>query len=115
MTAGPLPADADGEETVGDSYLAEVVEDLPDAQLSLAVEPDAAGADAADGHADRFQVLTAINPWRRQGVGSPAEGFWRREATLLFSLGAACQIAGDGQRGSAQGQFFHEVAAAQFR
>ena len=62
VTAWPLPVRArTAKKLSGIRGLAQVVEDLPDAQPALAVEPDAAGADAADGHGDRLQVLSAID------------------------------------------------------
>jgi len=43
----------DGKEVVGNMHGLEVAEDLPDFQLGSAVDLQAAGAEAADGQADR--------------------------------------------------------------
>ena len=84
---------AHGEETVGNPRLAQVVEDLPDGQPSLAVQPDAARADAAQGHGDRLQVLAPIDPRRRERIGSRAgrrrERLRRRPGPSQLGHGAA--------------------------
>jgi len=52
---------AHGEEAVGHGHVLEVVEDLPDRALGAAVDLDRAAANGPHGHADRLEVVAAVN------------------------------------------------------
>ena len=105
----PTRAGTHRQEAVGDSRLAQVVEDLPNGEPSLAVQPHAAGADAADRHGHGLQVFAAVDPGRRERVLAGGRLLGSRKRIAFGPR----HFADQGKPGGARAQPLDELAAAQ--